>query len=149
MGALITLSRAAERLGRSPSTLREQIRRGQLRATKLGRDWLLDEAEVDRYRAASVSQGAGRPSIGRLVAALPWRSHMGGATTVNVIASAGSENDDAMLRQAAQDAIEHGAWTDAELWANVRQDGRVQAAYEVSVRVQGHLVALTFKPRNL
>ena len=40
-------------LGLAPSTLRVQIMRGRLKATKLGRDWFVDEAEVERYRKES------------------------------------------------------------------------------------------------
>ena len=58
---LITLAQAAEKLDRSPSTLREQIKRGHLSAKKIGRDWLLEESEVERYRVDSVDRGPGRP----------------------------------------------------------------------------------------
>ena len=51
--ALVTLARAAERLGISPATLRTQVHRGKLDAEKYGRDWLVDEAEVERYRVDS------------------------------------------------------------------------------------------------
>jgi excisionase family DNA binding protein len=57
---LITLAQAAERLGLSTSTLREQVHRGRLAAQKIGRDWLVEETEVDRYRLESKGQ-AGRP----------------------------------------------------------------------------------------
>lgn len=61
---LLSLSQAAERLGRAPETLRTQIKRGHLAATKLGRDWLIEESEIDRYRAESAERGPGRPSRG-------------------------------------------------------------------------------------
>jgi excisionase family DNA binding protein len=57
---LLTLAQAAERLGRSVNTLREQIRRGRLHAQKIGRDWLVEEAEVERYRRENLGR-AGRP----------------------------------------------------------------------------------------
>jgi excisionase family DNA binding protein len=145
---LITLAQAAEKLGRSPSTLREQIRRGQLKAEKIGRDWLLEEGEVERYRAASVAQGAGRPSLGRVVAQLAWQSHAGGPATVIVIVNGPPGPDDIALGQVAQQSLDHGAWTNAELWANARQDARVQGRYEVSVRLQSNSVALIFDPRG-
>jgi excisionase family DNA binding protein len=46
----MTLTEAAERLGLSPSTLRVQIRNGRLKARKVGRDWHVTPAEVERYR---------------------------------------------------------------------------------------------------
>jgi len=54
--ALLTLVQAAEQLGVAPATLRAQIHRGKLRAQKLGRDWLVDNAEVERYRTDSLKR---------------------------------------------------------------------------------------------
>jgi excisionase family DNA binding protein len=51
--ALLTLARAAQALGISAATLRVQVHRGKLGARKYGRDWLVDEAEVERYRVES------------------------------------------------------------------------------------------------
>jgi excisionase family DNA binding protein len=50
---LLTLGQAANALSVRPATLRAQIRRGKLKADKLGRDWLVDVAEIERYRSAS------------------------------------------------------------------------------------------------
>jgi excisionase family DNA binding protein len=47
----IGLSEAARLLGVSHATLRAQVHRGRLRAVKVGRDWLVTNAEIDRYRA--------------------------------------------------------------------------------------------------
>jgi excisionase family DNA binding protein len=58
---LLTLREAAEQLGITADTLRAQVRRGRLRATKLGRDWLVEEAEVTRYKQTSLGR-AGRPA---------------------------------------------------------------------------------------
>lgn len=46
---LVTLAEAAERLGLAPVTLRLQAAKGVLRAIKVGRDWLVTEAELERY----------------------------------------------------------------------------------------------------
>lgn len=54
---MLTLAQAAELLGVSHNTLRHQANTGRLRAVKIGRDWLVEEAEVERYRAQSL----GRP----------------------------------------------------------------------------------------
>jgi len=59
--ALVTLREAAARLGITPDTLRAQIRRERLQATKLGRDWLVEESEVARYGRTSLGR-SGRPS---------------------------------------------------------------------------------------
>jgi len=49
--SLLTLSQAADQLGRvTAQTLKVQAQRGRLRAEKLGRDWLVAPAEVERYR---------------------------------------------------------------------------------------------------
>lgn len=55
--ALLTLVEAAERLGVAPATLRAQIHRGKLQGRKLGRDWLVEDAEVERYRKDSKRSG--------------------------------------------------------------------------------------------
>jgi excisionase family DNA binding protein len=60
--ALLTLRDAAARLGITADTLRAQVRRGRLRATKLGRDWLVEEAEVARYERTSLGR-TGRPAV--------------------------------------------------------------------------------------
>ena len=54
--ALITLAEAAERLGLSVVTLRHQAQSGRLRAQRIGRDYLVTEREVERYRAESLGK---------------------------------------------------------------------------------------------
>lgn len=44
------LAEAAELLGVSHATLRAQVHRGRLRAFKVGRDWLVMDEEIERYR---------------------------------------------------------------------------------------------------
>jgi excisionase family DNA binding protein len=58
---LLTLRVAAERLGITPDTLRAQIRRDRLHARKLGRDWLVDEAEVNRYARMFLGRSGRQP----------------------------------------------------------------------------------------
>ncbi len=50
---MLTLIQAAKLLGVAPATLRAQIHRARLKAVKLGRDWFVEEAEVERYRRDS------------------------------------------------------------------------------------------------
>lgn len=45
----MTLPQAAELLGVTTATLRQQIKRGKLRAVKRGRDWWVTSKEVYRY----------------------------------------------------------------------------------------------------
>lgn len=47
---LVPLAVAAERLSTSGANLRMAIARGSFTAIKLGRDWLVDEVEIERYR---------------------------------------------------------------------------------------------------
>lgn len=47
----MTLGEAAARLGITPDTLRQQIARGRLQATKHGRDWWVSEEAVADYAA--------------------------------------------------------------------------------------------------
>jgi len=53
---MLTLTEAAQSLGLSPITLRIQIRNGKLKARKLGRDWIVTQREVERYRRESLQQ---------------------------------------------------------------------------------------------
>lgn len=46
----VGLAEAADLLGVDHSTLRAQVHRGRLHAFKVGRDWLVTEEEVERYR---------------------------------------------------------------------------------------------------
>ena len=48
---LLTLAQAAELAGLHRDTLRAQVHNGRLHATKLGRDWFVTRAELDRYLA--------------------------------------------------------------------------------------------------
>lgn len=47
---LIGLAEAAELLGVAHATLRAQVHRKRLRAHKVGRDWIVTAAEIERYR---------------------------------------------------------------------------------------------------
>lgn len=64
MSKFITLAEAGEILGRSPSTLRHQAQLGRLRAQLVGKTWIVDVREVERYRLESLGQ-AGRPKSKR------------------------------------------------------------------------------------
>ena len=46
----VTLIEAAQVLGVTAATLRQQIARGALKARKVGRDWQVSAREVERYR---------------------------------------------------------------------------------------------------
>ena len=47
---LLTVAETAARLGRSERTVRDQLAAGVMRGQKVGRDWIVELAEVDRYR---------------------------------------------------------------------------------------------------
>ncbi|MEW5705148.1 MAG: helix-turn-helix domain-containing protein [Pseudomonadota bacterium] len=47
-------------LGVSHATLRAQVHRGRLRAFKVGRDWLVTDEEVERYRREVQGRRHGR-----------------------------------------------------------------------------------------
>jgi excisionase family DNA binding protein len=57
---MMTLNQAAEALGVTPATLRQQIAAGRLTASKIGPLWVVEELEVDRYRRESQGR-PGRP----------------------------------------------------------------------------------------
>ena len=56
----VGLAEAASLLGVSHATLRAQVHRDRLKATKIGRDWLVDRGEIDRYRREVQGQRRGR-----------------------------------------------------------------------------------------
>jgi hypothetical protein len=62
---LLSLAQAALELGLSPGTLRNQVLSGKLKAVKLGSDWLVTPAEVERYRQTSLGR-RGRPRVVRV-----------------------------------------------------------------------------------
>lgn len=57
----LTLPQAAELLRLTPDTLRQQIHKGRLQATKLGRDWLVTRDELDRYTEEHLGKRGRRP----------------------------------------------------------------------------------------
>lgn len=48
---MLTTHEAAERLGLSVRTVQAHINAGNIKAEKKGRDWLIEEGEVERFRA--------------------------------------------------------------------------------------------------
>jgi excisionase family DNA binding protein len=56
----LTLTEAGIRLGLSASTLRNQIHKGRLRGTLVGKTWTVTERELERYRAEHQGK-VGRP----------------------------------------------------------------------------------------
>lgn len=63
--ALLTVAEAAARLDRSERTIRDALTSGSMAGRKLGRDWFVEEDEVDRYGR----ENRGKP--GRKPAARP------------------------------------------------------------------------------
>lgn len=51
--------KAAQTLGINASRVRQLILAGRIRATKHGRDWLIDSSEIERY--SRTRRGPGRP----------------------------------------------------------------------------------------
>jgi excisionase family DNA binding protein len=47
---LLTVPEAARRLDRNPELIRRWIRERRLGAEKFGRDWLVSERELERFR---------------------------------------------------------------------------------------------------
>ncbi len=58
--ALITTHEAAERLGVNQSRIRQLIIAKQLPAKKFGRDWMIEEDDVENFDEHR--RGAGRPA---------------------------------------------------------------------------------------
>lgn len=58
----LTIAQAAEQLGISPTTLRHQALAGRIKATLIGKTYVLTQREVDRYRAESLGRPGRRPA---------------------------------------------------------------------------------------
>ena len=58
---MLTLAEAADELGLAASTLRHQVQAGRLRATLVGKTYVITEGELARYRAEHLGK-PGRPS---------------------------------------------------------------------------------------
>jgi excisionase family DNA binding protein len=54
---VLTVPQVAQQLGLHPSRVRRLIAGGDLAASKVGRDWLIDEPSVDRLRTADRPRG--------------------------------------------------------------------------------------------
>ena len=60
MDDLLSLAEAADRLGVAAVTLRVAVGRGRFKARKIGKTWVTNDAEVDRYRREHLGR-RGRP----------------------------------------------------------------------------------------
>jgi excisionase family DNA binding protein len=56
----MTTGEAAALLGLSPATVRRQVENGAMKARKVGRDWHITPAEVERYRRESLGKRRAR-----------------------------------------------------------------------------------------
>lgn len=52
---MVTVPQAAQRTGRDPETIRRWIRSGRLRATRVGTQHLIDEADLDALVAPATA----------------------------------------------------------------------------------------------
>ena len=57
--ALLTTAQAADRLNISESLVRRYCRDGRLKAQRIGRDWLIEESDLDQFQQKP--RKAGRP----------------------------------------------------------------------------------------
>lgn len=56
---MMTTTQAATELGIQPGSVKKLCQRGILKAERIGRDWLISQKEVERYKVERRS--AGRP----------------------------------------------------------------------------------------
>ena len=62
---MLTLAQAGALLGVAPATLRSQVRAGRLRATLVGKTYVVTPREVERYRAESLGRPGRRHGMRR------------------------------------------------------------------------------------
>ncbi len=60
----LTIKAFASLAGRTPSAIRQHCRSGKIKADKPGRDWLIPEGELERYRESLMRPGV-MPQIKR------------------------------------------------------------------------------------
>ncbi len=60
---LLTVTQAAERLGLSAPQVRVHCAAGRLAARQFGRAWLIEPAEVERFRAVPRRRGPKGPRV--------------------------------------------------------------------------------------
>lgn len=58
---LRTVPQAAADLELAERTVRDQLAAGVLVGAKVGRDWLVDQAEIDRYRRENLGRRGPKP----------------------------------------------------------------------------------------
>ena len=63
----LTIVEAAKLLGLFPRTLRGQANRGKLDATQVGRLWLVQRSEAERYRRENLGRFKGSPTYAPVV----------------------------------------------------------------------------------
>lgn len=60
MARLITTTEAAQLTGYARDYVRQLVKSGKVKGKRLGRDWLIDERSLLRYKATLTKQGAKR-----------------------------------------------------------------------------------------
>lgn len=60
---MLTTKQAAAILGIAARTVKDYCRTGRLTATKYGRDWLIDQRNLDAYRQSPKSLGRPRKDV--------------------------------------------------------------------------------------
>lgn len=61
---MLPTKQAAARLGLAARTVKDHCADGRIKAEKIGRDWLIEEAEVERYKRERKPRGR-RPKAPR------------------------------------------------------------------------------------
>ncbi len=73
----LTVEQVAEKLGRAPSTVRDWIRAGRLRAYKMmGREYRITPAALEEFIESERRGGAPASVRGRTVRLNAWRDHL-------------------------------------------------------------------------
>lgn len=62
---MITTTQAAARLGVPPRNVQYYIQKGQLKATKTGRDWLISETDLAAFEIPRAGRPATKKAKGR------------------------------------------------------------------------------------
>lgn len=118
--APLTLAQAAELLGVSASTLRNQVKAGRLRGTLIGKTWTVTPREVERYRAENLGR-QGRPRVP--VAVIPWPGNRYGAKALTVTTEGLKEAEQREIVEQVQQLLAGGAmWTLADVPARMVSD---------------------------
>lgn len=128
MSELLSTKEAAERLGVTPQHLRRLIESGQLRADRVGRQYVVDAASLEALRAAREAVAQIPPDtlvqityLRNMLAHIPWEAIRQAQQAIEQFESSGladamdeTQRDDAAIASAPHSRSPWQRWADSD-----------------------------------